>query len=454
MSRARRLVTGRKALSQNPLFSENDFRRQFHWLPWGSSEGADEAFAGMVQKAYKKNGIVFALCMTRRFVLSEARFQYRRFTKGRPGALYGDPSLSILEHPWPNGTTGDLINRVFLDDTRTGNAFVVKRRHGLVLPRPEYMSILLGDEDKDPVEHPWDIDAQVIGYAYDPPGGELEILTPSEVAHFAPNPDPDFQFRGMSWVQPVMNELEADQAATTHKMKFFKVGGTPQTIVTVDKDMPKEKFEEFQFKMNKKYSGASNAYKTWYVGGGVDVKVVGKDLKQLDLRGTQGAGETRIAADAGVPPVIAGFSEGLQAATYSNYAQARRRFADGTLRPLWRQLAGSLASIVDIPKDGSELWYDDRDIAFLREDKKDSAEIFKVQMLSYESGIRAGGKPDSVKAAVAAEDINLVEHTGLYSVQLQPPGTTTTVSVDDPTKAAELITAGWKVHRPDPPKEG
>jgi phage portal protein BeeE len=54
---------------------------------------------------------------------------------------------------------------------------------------------------------------------------------------------------------------------------------------------------------------------------------------------TQGAGETRIAAAAGVPPVIVGLSEGLQAATYSNYSQARRRFADGTMRPLWRNAA-------------------------------------------------------------------------------------------------------------------
>lgn len=421
MSRARNLVSGRKALGQNPLFSEAALRQQFHWLPWGSSEQADAAFSGMVQNAYKKNGIVFALCMTRRFVLSEARFQYRRFNNGRPGTLFGDPSLSILEHPWRNGTTGDLINRIFLDDTRTGNAFIAKRPHGLAMLRPEYTTILMGSHGV-PVEHPWEIDAEVIGYAYNPPGGDLEILTPGEVAHFAPNPDPDFQFRGMSWVQPVMAELEADQAATTHKMKFFKVGGTPQTIVTVDKDMNPEDFKKFQFAMDKKYGGAQNAYKTWYVGGGVDVKVVGKDLKQLDLRATQGAGETRIAAAAGVPPIIAGFSEGLQAATYSNYGQARRRFADGTCRPLWRLLAGALAPLVQGPA-GAELWYDDRDIAFLREDKKDSAEIFKTQMLAYESGVRAGAKPDTVKAAVAAEDINLLEHTGLYSVQLQPPGT-------------------------------
>ena len=42
----------------------------------------------------------------------------------------------------------------------------------------------------------------------------------------------------------------------------------------------------------------SNAYETLYLGGGADVKVVGNDFRQMDLKATQGAGETRIAAAA------------------------------------------------------------------------------------------------------------------------------------------------------------
>ena len=114
------------------------------------------------------------------------------------------------------------------------------------------------------------------------------------------------------------------------------------------------------------------AYKTMYLAGGADVTIVGSDLKQLDFKLTQGAGETRIAAAAGVPPIIVGLSEGLQAATYSNYGQARRRFSDLTMRPLWGNVVGSLATIVPVPG-GAELWYDDRDIPFLAEDRKDEA---------------------------------------------------------------------------------
>ncbi|MFI7678556.1 phage portal protein [Actinophytocola sp. NPDC049390] len=424
MRLSRRLVTGRKALLRPPGWDLTASRSAFGLLPWDSREQAEPEFAGMIQAAYKKNGIIFALNLTRMLIFSEARFQYRQIRKGRPGDLFGGPALAKLERPWRGGTTGDLLARMIQKADLSGTAFCVDRPHGLALPNSQYMTIVLGSHG-EPVESGDDLDAEVLAYVYDPRPGvaEPEILMPDEVACFAPIPDPDFRFRGMSWVTPVMDELESDQAATKHKWKYFSQGATGRMVVTVDKDMTPERFEKYKHDIDKRTKGASNAYKTLYLGGGADAKVVGADLKNLDFRAVQGAGETRVAAAAGVPPVIAGFSEGLQAATYSNYGQARRRFADGTLRPLWRNVAGSLASIVDVPAD-AELWYDDRDIAFLREDKKDSAEIQSTEAQTIRNLLDAGYTPESVTAAVQAGDWSLLTHTGLFSVQLQKPGET------------------------------
>jgi phage portal protein BeeE len=134
-----------------------------------------------------------------------------------------------------------------------------------------------------------------------------------------------------------------------HKRTFFDQGATLGYVVTLDGDMNPAKFDEWVKRFKAGHEGTLNAYKTLFLAGGADIKTVGTDFKQLDLKAVQGAGETRIAAAAGVPPVVVGLSEGLQAATYSNYAQARRRFADQTMRPLWRNAAGSLARIVDRP---------------------------------------------------------------------------------------------------------
>jgi HK97 family phage portal protein len=384
-------------------------------------ERVDASFAGYVQGAYKSNGVVFACMLARLLLFTEARFQYQRLKDGRPGDLYGTPALRLLERPWQGGTTGDLLARMLQDADTAGNGYVTMIGDELVRLRPDWVSIIL-----EPRMHPngGQVGFRRSGYLYTEGGGDGDPvpLLASEVAHFAPVPDPLAIYRGMSWLTPVIREIQADSAATRHKEKFFENGATPNMVVRLSDKITPEQFEAFKAKAEAKYRGVENAYKTMYVGGGADVTVVGADMKQIDFKATQGAGETRIAAAAGVPPVIVGLSEGLQAATYSNYGQARRRFADGTMRPLWRNVAASLEVLVPPGDASSRLWYDDRDIAFLREDQADAATIQSTKAQSIKTLLDAGYEADSVVAAVTANDFSLLVHSGLFSVQLQPAG--------------------------------
>lgn len=178
-------------------------------------------------------------------------------------------------------------------------------------------------------------------------------------------------------------------------------------------------------------TGGVVTHNTMHIGGGADVTIVGRDFQQIDFKVVQGHGETRLAAAAGVPPIIAGFSEGLSSATYSNYGQARRRFADGTMSTLWGNAAGSLQRLAT-PPPGARLWWDGRDHPFLREDSKDAAEIAQTQATTMRTLIDAGFKADSVKRAIAAGDMSLLEHSGLYSVQLWAPGTNPAATSQNP----------------------
>lgn len=132
---------------------------------------------------------------------------------------------------------------------------------------------------------------------------------------------------------------------------------------------------------------------------------------------------------AGVHPVIAGLSEGLAGSSLNagNFGAARRRFADITMRPLWRNVSGSLATLVTAPA-ASELWFDERDIAFLREDEGDAAKIQGVRAETITKLIREGFTAESAIAAVDNDDFRLLVHTGLVSVQLQTPGQPTPVA--------------------------
>lgn len=403
----------------------------------GDKEKIPVDFPGVVEQIYKQNGVVFACAAVRMLIFSEARFQWRRFEGGRPTELFGDTALELLERPWKTGTTGELLARMEQDVTLAGNFYATivgtGRERRIRRLRPDWVTIVVGSPSDDPN----DIDADVLGYIYDPPGSKVkpEVIAPEEMCHYSPYPDPVAQFRGMSWLTPVMREVQSDKAATEHKLNFFKHGATPNMVVTYDKAVGKEAFDEFVKKFTEKHEGAQNAYKTLHLGGGSAVTVVGKDFQQLDFKQTVGVSETRVCAAAGVHPVVVGLSEGLQGSSLNagNFQSARRRMADGTMRPLWRIASSSLETLVSPPPNGAHLWYDARDVAFLRQDAKEEADILATQAGAVARLLDAGYDPDKAVQAVVTGDLRQLTgtHSGLFSVQLQPPGSNQENSNED-----------------------
>lgn len=390
-------------------------------------------FVGMASQMFGSSSVIFACMAARLSVFSAARFQYQALRAGRPSELFGDPSLGVLERPWEGGTTQDLLARMIVDADLAGNSYWTLYEGELIRLRPDWVDIVCeprvvgpprptGGPDRGPQVMGW----RKLGFLYHEGGrGESEPvpLLYSDVAHFAPTPDPLASYRGMSWLTPVIKEVTADDLMIRHKRRFLEHAATPNLVVKHDPAVTKEQLEQFAAFLDERHAGADNAYRTMHLGGGADPVVVGANFAQLEFSATQGHGETRIAAAAGVPPIIVGLSEGLQAATYSNYAQARRRFADGTMHPLWGNAAGSLEQIRKAPG-GARLWFDTRDVPFLREDSKDAAEIAETQARTVRTLVDGGYTPESVSRfmAAGAADWTLLDHSGLVSVQLLPPG--------------------------------
>lgn len=415
----------------NEMLEDRGFSLATTWRP--DREPIESSFDGYVEHAYKANGIVFACIQARARVFSQARFQYQRFTSGRPTDLFGGPGLSLLEKPWENGTTSELLTRMEQDGSLAGNfyATTAENRSRIRRLRPDWVTIVTGVPGENPEQaDPYDIEAKVIGYLYEPGKGTARrskpvLLTPDRVVHWSPIPDPEAQWRGMSWLTPVIREIEGDSAATKHKLKYFQNGATSNVVVVYDKDIDKETFDAFVMAFNDQHQGVDNAYKTIHLGGGADAKTLSSDLKQLDFKVTQGAGETRIAAAAGAHPVIVALSEGMQGSSLNtgNFAAAKRLFADTTITDLWISASSALAKLAETPN-GARLWFDARDIPFLKEDQKDAAEILSSNAATIAALVQAGFTADAAVAAVTAGDLKSLvgKHSGLYSVQLLPPG--------------------------------
>lgn len=453
MRTLQRLVGGSKA---NLTFGGSSrFEQPLWWAGESFRDREDIAcnFDGYVSKAYKANGVVFACILARLLVFSEARFQFQRFSNGRPSDLFGDPSLALLERPWPNGTTGELLARMEQDASLAGNFFatVVEDRDGRRVRRmrPDWVTIVTGSQSGDPAA----LDAKVVGYIYAPQGvaadSKQSLLSPSRVTHWSPIPDPEAQWRGMSWLTPVIREIQSDQAATRHKQKYFENGSVGGIAITYEPGVSPEAVQRFAKMFAESHAGVDNAYKAFHFGGGADVKSLGADMRQLDFKVVQGAGETRIAAAAGVGAVIAQLSEGLQGSALNagNFNAAKRRFADGTMRPLWRSASAALEPLVP-PPPGARLWYDTRDVAFLKDDTKDEAEIQSKNAQTIAALVREGFNADAVVAAVTSGDLRSLvgQHSGLFSVQLQEAGTADAPPLELVDAAGVLIRSGFEPH--------
>lgn len=410
----------------------------------------EEQLAQTATHAYHTNGPIFALVVARLQVFSQIRFQWTRFEGGTPSDLFGSPALALLERPWRGGTTSDLLARMEVDASLAGTAYIRKlnrRRESprLVRLRPEHVIVVLGSNE-DPEYPAQAADVELLGFAYKPPMGQMVLLDASEVALYAPLPDPDRVFLGMSWITPLIRDVQADQAMTEHKRMFMVNAATPNVVIKFDPTVTLEQVTEFKELFESEHVGTWNAYKTLFLGGGADATTVGKDFQQLEFGATQGKGESRLSAAAGVPPSWVGFSEGLQGSALNagNFTAARRRFSDGTMHHLWANVAASLEVLVPDPQNapGASLWFDTSAVPFMREDAKDAAEIQSTEAQVIAALVREGFEWDSVVSAVRNRDWRRLVHSGLLSVQLQEPG----ASESDAVAARNLVEMVQKVY--------
>lgn len=394
-------------------------------------EKIEEDFEGYVQQCFKADGVVYACMVARMRLFSQARFQWQKMREGRPGDLFGTKELSVFEKPWPGAGTIALLNRAIQQADLAGNHYVVRESKPrgatatsrLRVLRPNWVDIILTAPPAEAVQ------SDIAGWVYKPGGTEdrakwkFYVAGDERFAHWAPTPDPEAQYRGMSWLTPVIREIMADKAATKHKSKFYDNAATPSFAMSFKETVTASQFKEFIAAMRETHQGVDNAYKPLYVGGGADIKPLMYDMRQLDFKVTQGAGETRIAAAARVHPVIVGLSEGMQGSSLNagNFKAAKDAWGDGEMQPLWASLCEAYASLVRVPE-GSRLWYDDRDIAFLRDDIEQRAKVQAQEADIIQGLVMQGFTWESaVKAIAEGGDWRLLKHTGLFSVQLQPP---------------------------------
>jgi hypothetical protein len=392
-------------------------------LSLGAKMGDREEVRSWTEAAhYSGSGVVFSAVLRRIQLFSQAMFRWQRYgsdLKPMGSDFFYTPDLDPLQDPmW-------LLTWAEVDVATTGNAFLTLRDGRLHRLDPRNMTIVLGSKGTSPRPGlTWD--AVPIGYIYqDKETGEAETFTVNEVAHWAPYPDPDARFRGMSYLRPVLLDSANDRRQRQYMSTFYDNGATPYTVVTFPTEVEESDVEVFQDLFLENHQGVMNNFKTAFLGGGADIKTLGSPLKDLDSEHITSTMHATICAAAGVPPILVGVLPGLDSSTLANYQMAVRSFADFTVRHMWGSFTSAIRHLFPRPSGGGgngTLAYTVTHVSALQEDAKDQATVMSMNMQTIRTGTDGGLEPDTVIQAVTTGDFRVLKHTGLLPVQMQPPG--------------------------------
>jgi len=375
----------------------------------GALAGRESAAQGIVRRArqaHADNGIVFAVEAVKTALFAEARFTYQALTDGHE---FGDTSLALLEHPWPNADSGELLTRMAQDAT-FGNSYMRKATPAdgsgdvLVQMRQEQVTIV-SQEMRDDMGRIW---RQPVGYLEETgPGKDDQFFTVDEVGHFSPVPDPKARWRGMSWLTPILTEVHSDKALTQYKQFHLDNGAMPGLVVKYSMKLSDKTIGILRKRIRARYGGPENAGNVLVLDEGADMAVAGSSLQDLQFDAVSKAGERRVCAAAGPGLlVICGFEQGDPMA-------AVRQLADFWARPRWRMACAALEHLVGGPAASPQvpvrLWYDVAGIAALREGELTRAQAYLVSMQAVASSVQGGFTRDSAVAAAAGYDISLLK---------------------------------------------
>ena len=370
--------------------------------------------AAYAQQANSSNAVIFAAILVRIALFSEARFQFQAKDDRH---LFGTTALAKLEEPFgPDSTTGHLLARMEQDAFLAGQAYIwdAPGEGRLVRLRPDWTTIV------SEVVHVggggWY--RRPVGYWFEPPKSlfskdEGFLVPAEECVHWAPIPDPQADFRGMSPLTPIYRDIAGDDGLTTYKIRYLQNNASPNLLIKYAQKLLPATVDAIRERVNARYGGTDNAAKTLVLDQGADATVIGNSLSQMDFSGVSSVGVERILAACAVPGVLVGL-EPLRGAG-RGFGESMTKFANLWARPEWRSVCGALAQVTDVPA-GNRLWFDTSDIQALQEGETARAQAALVRAQALLAHVQAGYTHDSAVAAVESGDL-----TQLQAAPVPPP---------------------------------
>lgn len=265
-------------------------------------------------------------------------------------------------------------------------------------------------------------------------------VLPVEVVFFRlPNPlDP---LVGAPPMRAALRATAVDNEATSFVKALLGNSAIPGVVVTMgeletvlDEEVTNRLTEKWMAKLGGRKRG-----KPVFLQTGMDVKQLGLNLKDLEFPDLRAVAESRICMAFETPPMLVGAKVGLDRATYSNMAEARRAFWEQKIMPRQRRvrdtIAAQLLSKVDPGGQGRRrvsLRWDTSEVLALRESQES-------RWTRATEGFRAGG----MTVNDWRREVGLPEVTG-GDVFFIPSGVIATRDIQGGTQSVTQTSNGTK----------
>jgi len=133
------------------------------------------------------------------------------------------------------------------------------------------------------------------------------------------------------------DEIQHLELASKYNLSFLKKGARPSLALVVnaqngyDSNLTEEQKESIKQQAKEKFGGSNNAGEIIVLEGGMDIKQLSTNMKDMDFKDLMEFSLILVCMVAGVPPEMCGV---IKAKTYNSAAEARIAFFDNTVIPL------------------------------------------------------------------------------------------------------------------------
>lgn len=371
---------------------------------WVTESFLKPTFRSLTIEGYQKNSVVFACISVYAFSVPEPPLLIYDGEGDGAKPLPKHPLRQLLRKPNPNMGEAELMMTTAEYLALGGNAYwhKVRGRSGRVVELYPYHA---GNILPVPGGDTW-----IERYDFYESSGSCKPIPVEDIVHFKwPAIDPLQPWLAQPPLMAAARDVDTDNEVTRYLFALLKNDAIPRTVITVPEArvLTDDEIRRTKEQWRERYGG-DNRGDVAILEGGSTATRLGLDLEEMAFEALHRVPETRVAAAFRVPPILAGLGAGLEAATYSNYEQARKVFTQDTLTGLWR-LMGTEVTADLLPEFGGavEARHDLSRVQALQENQDARRRFFlqakKEGVITKAEARRALGYPD--RPAPGDEDV-------------------------------------------------